>query len=305
VTSAEPRLDEGPPSRTIRRSILDAADFLRTAGVAEPRLDAEVLLAHALGMDRVQLHMETAHRLTGADEKCYAALLDRRAAREPVAYITRHKEFWSLDFAVTPDVLIPRPETELLVEIALATLANPADPRSLRILDLCTGSGAVAVSLAKELGGAAVWATDICGEALAVAARNSERHRVSDRIQLVRSDLFKALGPLNLKFDLIVCNPPYIRTGDLPQLIPEVTLWEPKLALDGGPDGLSVYRRLAAEAAAYLERGGQLLLEIGADMGRSVAELFETSADYANVKVYQDYAGHDRVVAVSRTRQDS
>ena len=299
MISAEIQPDESNSRLTIRRSIAEGTRFLEGAGIEEARLDAEVLLAHAIGINRFELYLNLSGAMTETVNGRYRRLLERRSAREPVAYITGRKEFWSMDFIVTPDVLIPRPETELLVEIAAETLRRRQSDRPLRILDLCTGSGAVAISIAREIGGAQICATDIRPEALAVAARNTNRHGLSDRIQMIEGDLFNAVKPTGVKFDGILCNPPYIRTADLSELLPEVNRWEPRIALDGGTDGLSIYRRLAAEAFCWLESDGQLFVEIGADMADAVAALFAAAGGYDGRRLYQDYAGRDRVMAVS------
>jgi release factor glutamine methyltransferase len=216
--------------------------------------------------------------------------------REPVGYITGRKEFWSLDFVVTPEALIPRPETELLVEVALHRLKSTAS-RTLNILDLGTGSGIIAVCLAKERLEANIVAVDISSSALEVARINSRRHGVSERIDLIHGDLFAPLGAKEGLFDLIVANPPYIRTGELSLLAPEISQWEPMTALDGGLDGIEYYRRIIGEAHEHLAPGSSIVLEIGADMAPVVTELFARSGGYGPPSVYQDYAGKDRVIA--------
>jgi release factor glutamine methyltransferase len=250
-------------------------------------------------MTRTELVVAANSRLGYVQWESYEAVLARRLRREPVAYITGRQEFWSLDFDVTPDVLIPRPETERLVEIALRLALELRVGEPLRILDLGTGSGAIAIALARELPGAEVWATDISPSALSVACRNAARHSVADRIHFFQSDLFADLsveGP----FDLILANPPYIRRSEIANLEPEVSRWEPRGALDGGIDGLDYYRRIAADASDYLSPGGTVALEIGADMGSSVTALF-SSAGAVNAQIFQDYSGKDRVV-VARQR---
>jgi release factor glutamine methyltransferase len=268
------------------------------AGIESARLDAEVLLGHALGMEKTALYSNLDAPLCRQDERRYRDLLLRRERREPVAYITGRKAFWSLDFLVTPDVLIPRPETELLLGIALARSRLCACRLQPKILDLGTGSGAIAVSLARELPEARITAVDISPAALAVACRNSERHGLAKRISFLTGDLFEVVAG---QFDLIVSNPPYIRRDDLSALPPDIREWEPVGALDGGVDGLDFYRRIIAEAHQYLVTGGHIILEIGADMGVSVAELFTHAGCYASFCVYEDYAGKDRVVAATKT----
>jgi release factor glutamine methyltransferase len=266
-----------------------------TAQLAEtsstPKLDAELLLAHALAWPRARLLAERAHLPAPEQAASFAAMVARRAAQEPVAYIVGLKEFYGLDFFVDPRVLVPRPETELLVELALAA-ASRLTPRASRLLiaDIGTGSGAIAVALAAHLPGATVYATDLSADALAVAARNVERHALAGRVTLLRGDL---LAPLPAPVDLIVSNPPYTV---LAEVEPNVLAHEPHLALEGGPDGAAVYRRLLATAPRYLRPGGALLLEIGAWQGELVAGLLRKALPSASVTVHQDLAGRDRVV---------
>jgi release factor glutamine methyltransferase len=272
------------------------ASRLARAGIESARLDAEVLLADALALTREQL-LAAAHAPLGAEqaERCEALLL-RRLRREPVAYITGRREFWSLDFQVTGAVLIPRPETERLIEAALLLGAQMASHKPLRVLDIGTGSGAIAVSLAKEMATALICATDIAPAALAVARHNALRHRVAHRLRFFCSDMLAALSEKRARFDLLVSNPPYIRRAEIGKLEPEVRDWEPRGALDGGADGLNFYRLIAAQAWRYLNSNGAIVLEIDAAMGFAVAALFQQAERYREVAILQDYAGRDRVV---------
>jgi release factor glutamine methyltransferase len=250
-----------------------------------------VLLSHVTGLDRAALYSDLDRPLQNDEAAQFNNLTSRRLSDEPVAYITGHKEFMGLDFFVSRAVLIPRPETEQLVEKALKIL-----PSSPVVIDVGTGSGAIAVSIAFYNQEALVYATDRCGEALEVARRNAVRHGVSDRIFLYQGDL---LQPLKFcleagRTDLVAANLPYVAESDLPQLPGEVRMFEPQLALNGGTDGLEHYRRLVPEAAAFLKRDGFLLMEIGWDQGRSAAALFD--AQRWDTKVLQDLAGHDRLV---------
>jgi release factor glutamine methyltransferase len=270
-----------------------AARRLIASGITNGSLDAEILLGHILGSTREQILLAANKTLDDACLRAYESLLARRMSREPTAYITGRREFWSLDFHITPDVLIPRPETELLVEIGL-TLANDAKfAPPMRIVDLGTGCGAIAVALASELKNAEIVATDVSFKALAVAAGNAARNN-SGIIQFVQGDLFDALRPQSA-FDLIVSNPPYIRSADIDALEPEVSRWEPRSALDGGSDGLDYYRRIAAEIFLYLAPYGSVAVEVGDGMGEAVATLFNKSG-FAEVHVHKDYAGKQRVV---------
>jgi release factor glutamine methyltransferase len=289
----------GAATPTLRSALLRGAEFLCAAGIDSAKIDAEVLLRHVLGLEKTQLYSALKEPLSAGHRLGFQETLERRMRREPVAYITGRKEFWSLDFVVTPEVLIPRPETELLVEVALHRLKSTASGTP-NILDLGTGSGNVAICLAKEHLGANILAVDIASSALEVARINSRRHGVSKRIDLMHADLFGALGAKKRLFDLIVSNPPYLRTGELSLLAPEIRHWEPATALDGGPDGITHYRRIIGQAHEYLAPRGSIVLEIGADMAPAVTELFGRSGCYGSASVYQDYAGKDRVIAATK-----
>jgi len=292
---------ERAASVTVSEGLRAGADLLHKAGIDSARLDAEVLLRHVLGVEKAEFYLGFDAALDATAERDFQMLLLRRARREPVAYITGRKEFWSLDFVVTPQVLIPRPETELLVERALELSTGFSDRATVRILDLGTGSGAIAVSLAKELPLARIFAVDISAAALNVARVNSERHGEAGRMRFLRSDLFEVLDRVGEKFDLIVSNPPYIRSAELLNLAPEIRQWEPITALDGGADGLDYYRRIIREAHGYLTVDGQLLLEIGEDMAEAVTQMIAHAGCYQPAAVYKDCAGNDRVIAASKT----
>jgi len=280
----------------LRDVIGQAAQILTRAGSESATLDAEVLLGHALALTREQLIVMADSPLGAEPAERFQSLLARRVRREPVAYIIGRQEFWSLDFQVTRDVLIPRPETERLIEVALLLAAQMRSEQPLRVLDIGTGSGAIAVSLATELPTAEIIATDISPTALAVAQRNADRNEVADQIKYLPGDLFAVLGGDIAAFDLIVSNPPYIRHPKMATLEPEVSRWEPPGALDGGIDGMKFYRRIAAHAWRFLTPNGALALEIGADMGREVCAVFNRAGRYREVAVFQDYTGRDRVV---------
>ena len=314
--------------------------LLERAGIETARLDVECLLADVLASTRWQVILEPRRRLTQAEFGRYLALLERRERREPLAYLLGTREFWSLPLAVSSGVLIPRPETETLVEAALAVLGqmhsqplrrspaptptpwvpggpapSPSEgvrhPRQHRgypadrppvVIELCTGTGAVAVALARELPAARIIATDISRRALRMARTNAERHGVADRITFLRGDLWRALdghAPAN-GVDLVVSNPPYIPSGSLATLMPEVQ-WEPRRALDGGRDGLQFHREIIATVSQHLRPGGFLLLEIGADQAAAVAGLLAPTGAFEGPRVFQDLAGRDRVVVARRT----
>jgi release factor glutamine methyltransferase len=271
-----------------------AARRLAAAGCETPRLEAEVLLAHVLGRDRSWLYLYLQERLEPGRLAKFEELLTRRGRREPVAYLTGHKEFFGLDFEVTPAVLIPRPETELLVETALE-LAGPTRP--CLVVDVGTGSGCIAVTLAKHLPAGQFWATDISSQALQVARRNADRHGVTGRMTLVQTDL---LQPVAGPFDLLVSNPPYISPAELqPETMqPEVYRYEPRLALDGGEAGLAIIQQLLSQARAKLKPGGSVLVEIGATQGQAVTQLAGRFFPQAGVQVKKDLAGLDRLLVI-------
>ena len=275
-------------------AVLDAAiERLGAAGVPEPRPDAEVLLAHALGTSRAGVIMRAREPLSPEVAAHLERLVARRAAREPVHYLIGEREFWSLPFTVDARVLIPRPETELLVETALV-VASAAR----RVLDLGTGSGAIAAALARALPAARVWACDLDRDALAVARENFARH--APRVGCVAADLAAAFRAG--AFDLVVANPPYVSDAELDTLDPEVRDHEPRAALGGGPDGLVVIRRLIAEVPHALAAGGWLVMEIGAGQSGAVAELVAAEERWLRPRLWRDHAGTERVVAVERRR---
>jgi release factor glutamine methyltransferase len=281
-----------------REALGQAIRTLGNEGVESPRLDAELLLSHVLGASRATILAWPERRLTPRELTSYRHLVARRAEREPLAYILGQREFFGLDFAIDPRVLIPRPETELLVEHALRRArALAASPH---IADVGAGSGAIAVALAVHLPGATVYALDGSAGALEVASVNAHRHRVGDRLSCLQGDL---LEPLRGPVDLITANLPYVTTAEWEDLPPEIRQYEPRSALDGGPDGLAFIRRLLATAGPYLRPDGAILLEIGASQGAAATALARDSFPQATVTLHQDYAGLDRLVAVDTNRQ--
>jgi release factor glutamine methyltransferase len=278
---------------SIAQVLPEASASLAAAGCDTPRLDAEVLLAHVAGQGRAWLYAHPEHILSSSQLSAYHALLERRARREPVAYLTGSKEFYGLEFLVTPDVLIPRPETERLVEIALEWLRTSAGEGL--VVDVGTGSGAIAVTLAVHVAHARVLATDISPAALAVARHNAARHGVAARVHCVQANL---LAPLPKELSLVVANPPYLTRAELDAVAPEVARYEPSQALDGGPDGLAVLERLLAMASCRLCPGGALLVEIGAGQGARACALARGYFPGSGVEIARDYAGRDRVLVV-------
>lgn len=280
---------------TVRRALLHGAESLLGAGIDTHQLDAEILLRCALNVRQWELYANMECPLDPGQSQRFQQLIARRAAHEPIAYITGHKEFWSLDFVVTTDVLIPRPETETVVEIALRHSRSGGEQRA---IDLGTGSGVLAICLAKECPGMTVSAVDVSSDALAVAQLNSTRHGVASTLDFLNGDLFEPI--FRYDFNLIVANPPYVRSQDLATLAPEIRQWEPVIALDGGIDGLDTYRRIIGQAHRYLADGGNLILEIGADMATPVSELIAGAGCYASISVHRDYAGRERVISVTK-----
>ncbi len=291
ATAASPVEDS-----TLNSAIQLGAARLSRAGIDNARLDAEVLLRHILDLEQSELFLRLNERLSSPHRDRYRHLVARRARREPLAYIIGHKEFWSLDFLVSPAVLVPRPESELLVELALDYARKLPNSQNARILDIGTGSGAIAVSLAMHLPDAQICATDISAAALQIAAVNAYRHGLKERVRFIRADVFDGLGPPAELFDLVVSNPPYIRRAELAALAPEIYEWEPRGALDGGSDGLDYYRRIIAAAPVHLADGGRVLLEIGSDLSEAVSALIASAGCYSAVKLHRDYAGRERVV---------
>jgi release factor glutamine methyltransferase len=291
------------PGPSVAECLASGTLLLERAGIDSARLDAGCLLAHILTCPRWLVVLEGRRRLTREQFGGYLRLLQRRERREPLAYLLGTREFWSLPLAVASGVLIPRPETETLVEAALAASTEflPPSPRGPVIIDLCTGTGAIAIALARELPEARVFATDISRRALRVARANAETHGVAGRITLLRGNLWHALDGVlsDGQADLIVSNPPYIPSGAIGTLMPEVR-WEPRRALDGGPDGLRLHCEIIATAPRHLRPGGFLLVEIGADQAAAVAGLFEAADDFEACRVLQDLAGGDRVIVARR-----
>jgi release factor glutamine methyltransferase len=275
------------------RELLDWGQrTLREANIESPQLDAEVLLAHSLGLSRGQLHAQMNRELDAQAEETFKSLVARRRRHEPVAYITGHKEFFALDLKVDRRVLIPRPETETLVEVALTVARQKGLPV---LAEVGVGSGAVAIALAVNLPGTQIYAIDNSPEALAVADENCRRHQVVDKVHLLRGDL---LEPLPEPVGLIVANLPYVSQEELKGLAPDITQYEPLSALDGGADGLDHIRRLLTQAKSHLAPPGIICLEIGATQASAVNEAVREEFPDATVALVRDLAGLDRVVVI-------
>jgi release factor glutamine methyltransferase len=275
---------------TLKTALQQACGLLRDSGVADPRLTAEVLLAHALRRDRTWLYAHPEHELTTIEWIHYGRYLHERLKGKPTQYITKAQEFWGREFRVNTGVLIPRPETEHIIEHALSI-----QPRPRKILDIGTGSGILAVTLALELG-AEVWATDISQKALLTAARNADT--LGATVRFVCCDLASAL---RAGFDLVVSNPPYISSAEMRELQPEVRGWEPHTALLGGEQGTEIYVRLIPEAARLLAPGGTLIVEMGWQSEQAVRACFDPAL-WDSVETYRDLAGHARGIVARRAQ---
>ncbi len=288
-----------PEPWTVGRLLQWTVDYLKERGADSPRLDAEILLAEAIGCRRIELYTTFDQEPEEKTRAVFRELVRRRAEGTPVAYLVGRREFYSLEFRVTADVLIPRPETELLV-ITLLDLAKSHPSQSpVRIADIGTGSGIIAVCVAKHLPGSHVTAVDLSPAALEVARGNAQAHDVADRIELVHSDLFASVDPAG-RFDFIVSNPPYVSTGEMAELPGEVRDFEPHGALLAGPKGTEVIESLLPQAADRLEPGGHLLIEISPMIHEAVEELFQADARWQPGPTVKDLARLPRVVQAMR-----
>ena len=304
--------DASPPpvpsdAWTVRRVLEWTTGHLKKHGSDTARLDAEILLAHARGCQRIQLYTAYDEPLADAVRATMRDLVQRRAQAEPVAYLVGHREFFSLDFHVTRDVLIPRPDTETLVieiiegmkMLAVGRSSTGENACAVRVLDLCTGSGCVAIAVAKNRQSTKceieIVATDISPAALTIARENATKHQVDDRIEFLEGDLFSALVP-DWKFDIIAGNPPYIPTAEIDTLDAEVAKHEPRLALDGGLSGLDVFDRLIAAAPQYAAPGALFLMEMSPEQAEPLQQRLLAQGGYTEVSVRKDLAGRPRVI---------
>jgi len=265
-----------------------ATDYLKENRIEDPHLEAEILLAHALGLKRTSLITERQIKIETKDFLFYKDLIERRARHEPTAHITGIQPFMSLDFFVDRSVLIPRPETELLVETVLRSTIHDARPT---IADIGTGSGVIAVSLAKYMPNIKVIGIDSSPDAIKVAQNNAEHHKVIDCCRFIQGNLFE---PLTDPVNVIISNPPYIPSADIDKLQPEVRDWEPRVALDGGPDGLDYIRQLITGSPNYLKENGYLILEFGENQAEKVKSL--AKKPFKEIKILKDYSGIERII---------
>jgi release factor glutamine methyltransferase len=308
--------DKGPHGIDVRAALKEAIARLRAAHIPSHALAAELLLVHTLGRDRTWLYTHPEAPLEPATAEAYFSLLARRSAGEPTQYIIGKQEFWGLEFEVTPAVLIPRPETEHVMEVSLERLGargaricprTGAPSARLRIADVGTGSGCLGVALAYEFPHAEIFATDISTAALEVASRNAVRHGVADRIHFLETNLLEALSAESLvtpqalpPFDLIVSNPPYVARDEAATLPREVREYEPHTALFGGPAGTEIYEQLIEQARSLLAPGGILVLELGYNSADHVSAIAAVEPDWTSIAVTADLAGIPRVFAAER-----
>ena len=281
---------------TVQDLLNDAVNALETAGIPSARLDAEVLLSFCLKCERLEFLKNPDMLISEKQIAGFRNLIARRLRWEPIAYITGRKEFWTLTLQVNKDVLIPRPDTEIVVEETLA-VCRKMDSMEVNILDIGTGSGAIALALAKEISNAKIVATDISSAALAMAKKNALALKLENNIDFRQGDLFE---PVENKFDIIVCNPPYITEKEYEKLPAGVKDYEPEVALLAGKKGTEFYEKLINQAPAYFKKNGWLLLEIGAKQEKPVRGLMEESGFYESIEMRRDYAGLPRVMRARR-----
>jgi release factor glutamine methyltransferase len=287
---------------TVRRILEWTTGFFDRKQIDSPRLSAELLLAHVLNVPRIKLYTGYDKALPPQALTPFRELVRRAGEHEPVAYLTGCVHFFNLELKIAPGVLIPRPDTETLVESVLQMVRHTVGMERPRILDLCTGSGCVALAIAKRLNESQITAIDLAAKAVELARQNAQELGLSDRVRVLQGDLFTALSdPIDLApFDIIVANPPYIPTDDIPQLDRNVRDYEPVEALDGGKDGLAVHRRILAAAPERLTPSGRIYQEVQFDQVAAVAELIESTPGLITPAILKDHAGHERVVTARK-----
>lgn len=276
------------------------AEYLKGKGIDSPRLSAELLLSHVLGLKRIELYTQFEKTVPEEHLAKLHDLVERAGKHEPIAYLAGKTEFYSLELEITADCMIPRPETELLVERVIEFLRSRSGEQL--VCDLCTGSGCIAVAIARNYPDCRIIATDICDAALSVAAGNVEKHNLKDRIKLLCGDLFDPIVPhLDAdKFDLIVCNPPYVSAAEFEKLGKNVKDYEPKVALFAGDDGLDIYRRVVEKVEQFLKPDAALMLEIGYSQGQAVKQFLEKAGCFSRITIEKDHCDNDRIVIAKK-----
>lgn len=288
------------PLWTVLKILQWTAAYLKSHHIENPRAAAEILLAYVLKTDRVSLYVRYDQPLGKQELQQFKSLIQRRIQREPVAYITGIRGFWSMDLQVNPDVLIPRPETECLVEAVLEDLSGNPGLKPRRILDLGTGSGTIILALASQLRQDHFFASDRSFAAVLLARKNARQHQLDGQVHFFCADWMEALKVGKARFDIILSNPPYVRTDQIAGLEPEVSKFEPFPALNGGSDGLECLRLIVRDAHRYLKPGGRLFLEIGFDQREDLQNIIQHNGNYSEIIFKQDYAGLDRVVSMKK-----
>jgi len=285
---------------TIQSLLNWVTEYFTEKAIDSPRLSAELLLSHVLSLQRIELYTQFDQPVAQPQLDRLHELVKRAANKEPVAYLTGKAPFYSLELEITPHCLIPRPETELLVARAIQFLRSRKGKQL--VCDLCTGCGCIAVAIAKNVPEAQIAATDICDSALSIAAHNVKKHELGGRVRLLCGDLFEPLVPqLDVeKFDLIVCNPPYVSEAEYEKLDTTVKQFEPKQALYAGADGLDVYRRIAETADDFLKADGALMLEVGYKQGQAVKKLLDETGCFAEISVERDFQNNERIVVAGK-----
>jgi release factor glutamine methyltransferase len=289
---------------TIQKLLNWVTQYLTEKHIDSPRLNAELLLSHVLQLKRIELYTQYNQPVTGQDLEKLRELVKRAGGHEPIAYLVGKTEFYSMEIIVTPDCMIPRPETELLVQRAIEFLRTRSGTQF--VCDLCTGSGCIAVAIAKNYPNARIIATDICDAALAVAAKNIEMHQLQDKIKLLSGDLFEPIIPQldTGKCDLIVCNPPYVSSSEYEKLDKNVKDYEPRLALFAGDDGMDIYKRIIEKVDQFLKPNGALIMEIGYSQGQAIKEMLEPNGIFADIKIEKDFHNNDRIVSAKKHLPD-
>jgi len=293
------------PDWTIQKLLNWITKYLTEKNIDSPRLCAELLLSHVLKKKRIELYTNFDKTATKPQLDRLHDLIKRAAQNEPVQYLTGKTEFYSLQFRISPDCLIPRPETELLVERAIEFLRTRSGPQL--VCDLCTGCGCIAIAIAKNFDNARIIATDISNAALSIAGENVETYRLTNRIQLLQGDLFDPIMPQldTAKFDLVVSNPPYISIADFANLPQNVKQYEPKSALLAGVDGLDIYRRICDKLEYFLKPDAAVIMEIGYDQANAVRELLEQNASFTHIEIEKDLHHNDRIAVAKKIPPNS